>query len=253
MQVKAEFLGLPLAPALETEAFQFLNLSPVELNPDELAARLLDALTPTTERVVIDNLRLLEQVLGARATNYLAALLRQLYAAGVSVLLLLEIKPFAGLQVTIADTPLSLLADNVVMVQQVEAQGAIHRVLAVLKMRFSGHETTLRELVIDEQGVRVLTAPQSAAGVLADAADASGLTAPPASDWACPRGYFTPVAPWAARRRDQGSSRAPWKCGPDGPTRPAWTTCGLPTRFNVTGAPDGECACVVDARSGHGG
>ena len=143
--------------------------------------RLLDALTPTSERVVIDNLRLLEQALGARAINYLAALLRHLYAAGVSVLLLLEIKPFAGLQANIMDMPTSLLADNIVIVQQVEAQGAIRRVLAVLKMRFSGHDTTLRELVIDAQGVRVLTPPQSAVGVLAAAAEASGLTAPSAA------------------------------------------------------------------------
>jgi circadian clock protein KaiC len=182
MQVKADFLGLPLAAALAMEAFHFLNLSPVELNPDALAARLLEALTPTTQRVVIDNLRVLEQALGARAAQYLAALQHQLYAAGVSVLLLLEIKPFAGLQVNIVEMPLSVLADNMVIVQQVEAQGAIHRVLAVLKMRFSGHDTTLRELVIDAQGVRVLAPPQSAAGVLTDAAEASGLTAPPTPD-----------------------------------------------------------------------
>lgn len=179
VHLKADFLGLPLTSALETGGFHFLNLSPVELNPDELAARLLEVLTPTTERVVIDNLRVLEQALGARATNYLAALLRHLYAAGVSVLLLLEIKPFAGLQADIVDMPLSVLSDNVVLVQQVEAQGALHRVLAVLKMRFSGHDTTLRELVIDATGVHVLTPPQSAVGVLDAAAAASGLTAPP--------------------------------------------------------------------------
>ncbi len=75
---------------------------------------------------------------------------------------------------------MSLLADNIVIVQQVEAQGVIRRVLAVLKMRFSGYDATLRELVIDEQGVHVLPAVQSVPGVLAAAAEASGLTAPPA-------------------------------------------------------------------------
>jgi KaiC/GvpD/RAD55 family RecA-like ATPase len=57
-------------------------------------------------------------------------------------------------------------------------EGALRRVLAVLKMRYSGYDATLRELVLDEQGVRVLPAAQSAPGVLAAAADASGLTAP---------------------------------------------------------------------------
>jgi hypothetical protein len=50
--------------------------------------------------------------------------------------------------------------------------------LTVLKMRFSGFDSTLRELRIDEQGVHVLTPPESGVGVLDAAADASGLTAP---------------------------------------------------------------------------
>ncbi len=78
-----------------------------------------------------------------------------------------------------ADTPLSVLADNIVIVQQMAAEGALRRVLAVLKMRYSGYDATLRELVLDEQGVRVLPAAQSAPGVLAAAAEAMGLTAPP--------------------------------------------------------------------------
>ncbi len=179
LQVKADVLGLPLGPALETSAFTLLQLTPVHLNPDVVAERLLAALTPTTRRVVIDNAGVIVQALGVRATDYLAALVNHLYAAGVTTLLLLEIKAFAGLQFDVAETPLSVLADNIVIVQQVVAAGAVHRVLGVLKMRFSAYDTTLRELVIDAAGVRVLTPPQSAMGVLAAAAEASGLTAPP--------------------------------------------------------------------------
>ena len=130
--------------------------------------------------MVLDNLRVLDQALGPRAPDYLAALLRHLYAAGVSVLLLLEIKPFAGLQWDVLAMPMSLLSDNMLIVQQVAARGAIRRILAVLKMRYSGHDTTLRELLIDADGVRVLRPPESVTGVLEAAAEASGLTAPPA-------------------------------------------------------------------------
>ncbi|HEX6292985.1 MAG TPA: ATPase domain-containing protein [Herpetosiphonaceae bacterium] len=178
LQVKADFLGLPLAAALAAETFTFLQINPVLLNPDAVAERLLAALTPTTQRVVIDNAGVLVQVLGGRTADYLTALGNHLYAAGVTTLLLVEIKAFAGLDFDVADTPLSILADNIVMVQQVVADGVLRRVLAVLKMRYSGYDATLRELVIDDQGVRVLTPAQSTTGVLADAADASGLTAP---------------------------------------------------------------------------
>ena len=178
LQVKADFLGLPLGAALDAGTFTHLHLSPVDLDPDELAARLLDALTPTTQRVVIDNVRIIEEVLGVRASGYLAALKRHLSASGITTLLLLEIKPLIGLEFEVSTMSLSLLSDNIVMVQQMVALGAIRRVLAVLKMRFSGFDATLRELQIDEQGVHVRTPPESGTGVLAAAADASGLTAP---------------------------------------------------------------------------
>jgi circadian clock protein KaiC len=182
VQVKTDFLGLPLGPAQAAGAFTFLHLSPVQLDPDVVATRLLAALTPTTQRVVIDNVGIMVQALGARAGDYLAALVRYLYAAGVTTLLLVEITAFAGLHFDVADTPLSILADNIVIVQQVEAEGALRRVLAVLKMRYSGYDATLREVVIDAAGVRVLPAAESAREVLAAAADASGLTAPPTEE-----------------------------------------------------------------------
>ncbi len=179
VQLKADFLGLPLAPALAAGAFTYLHLSPVQLNPDVVAEQLLAALTPTTQRVVLDNVGIIVQALGARAGDYLAALVQQLYAAGVTTLLLVEITAFAGLHFDVADTPLSILADNIVIVQQVAVEGATRRVLAVLKMRFSGYDTTLREVRIDAAGIHVLPAAQSAPGVLAAAAEAMGLTAPP--------------------------------------------------------------------------
>jgi circadian clock protein KaiC len=179
VQLKADFLGLPLGPAQAAGVFTFLHLSPVQLNPDVVAERLLAALTPTTRRVVIDNVGTIVQALGARVGDYLAALVRHLYAAGVTTLLLVEITAFAGLHFDVADTPLSVLADNIVIVQQVAAQGVIRRVLAVLKMRYSGYDTTLREVMIDAAGIHVLPAAQSAPGVLAAAAEAMDLTAPP--------------------------------------------------------------------------
>lgn len=178
LEVKADFLGLPLAAALHAGTFTHIHQSPVELDPDELAARLLDAITPTTRRVVIDNVRVIEEALGARASGYLAALKRTLTAAGITTLLLLEIKPLVGLEFEVSTMALSLLSDNIIMVQQMVALGAIRRVLVVLKMRFSSFDATLRELQIDAQGMHVLTPQESGADVLDAAADAAELTAP---------------------------------------------------------------------------
>ncbi len=179
IHAKAAVFRMPLQSALDADAFTLLYLSPVELNPDEAAARLLATLTPKTTCVVIDNIRVLVQSLGPRAHDYVTALRSHLYAAGVTTMILLEITPFAGLQFDVEHQPWSLLADNIVIVQQVVALGAVRRILAVLKMRLSASDATLRELILDEQGIRVLTPPESTPGVLDDTARSTGLTAPP--------------------------------------------------------------------------
>jgi circadian clock protein KaiC len=62
---------------------------------------------------------------------------------------------------------MSILAENVLLSQQLAYRGRFHRVLSVLKMRFSSHDYSLREFVIDPpQGIRVLTTGESGREVL---------------------------------------------------------------------------------------
>ena len=58
--------------------------------------------------------------------------------------------------------PLSVLAENVLLLQQLAYRGRLHRILSVLKMRFSSHEHALREfLITSPEGIRVLTPEES--------------------------------------------------------------------------------------------
>ena len=62
---------------------------------------------------------------------------------------------------------LAVLAENVLLLQQLAYRGRLHRVLSVLKMRFSDHEYTLREfLITSPKGIRVLTPDESGREVL---------------------------------------------------------------------------------------
>ena len=178
LEAKARAFGLDLAGPLASGALTLLRLAPSELQVDGAAARLLEALTPTTERLVVDDLVALLAALGARAPDYLAALAEQLYARGVTSLLLYEIEAFSGFGVDLARTPLSVLADTVLILQQVASAGQLHRVLAVLKMRYSAHDRTLRELVLEAGAIRVRTRAETAPGVrAAGAAQSRGLVA----------------------------------------------------------------------------
>jgi circadian clock protein KaiC len=62
---------------------------------------------------------------------------------------------------------LTILAENVLLSQQLAYRGQLHRVLSVLKMRFSSHDYSLREFLIDPpEGIRVLTPGESGREVL---------------------------------------------------------------------------------------
>jgi hypothetical protein len=47
------------------------------------------------------------------------------------------------------------LADSVVMFRFFEADGAVHKAISVVKKRTGKHEHTIRELFIDDTGIRV--------------------------------------------------------------------------------------------------
>jgi circadian clock protein KaiC len=177
---KGAAFGLDAAGALESGALQLLRVAPVELDADQLGVQLVAALERRPARLVIDDLAPLLRELGPRAHDYLAALSALLHGAGVTALVLLEIAPFVGFSLNLVDTPLGAMGENVLLMQQYEAAGELRRVLAVLRMRLSAHDATLREVVLDAQGVRVLSHGAAPPGVLVPdgAGQAEGRPAP---------------------------------------------------------------------------
>jgi circadian clock protein KaiC len=157
LQQKAAAFGLDLQDALARGVVRVIRIAAVDLEPDQVAGIVLNALAAgLVRRLVIDDIAVLLHELGERARDYLSALNDILYGAGITSLYLLEIPAFEGLRVNLATTPLAVLGDNVVVVQQYEIDGVLRRLLAVLRMRLSFFDRTLRELVLDEKGVRVL-------------------------------------------------------------------------------------------------
>jgi len=179
LQEKAAAFRLDLDSALGTGAVKLLRFEPVDLNPDVVSDALIKALLGTgAQRLVIDDINPLMGVLGPRASHYFAALNAHLYGAGITSMILFEIPPFAGFLLDLTDTPVGMLGENVVVIQQQEAGGLLRRILAVLRMRFSDYDRTIRELIFNIEGVRVLAPADTAAGVLHAAAAASGGIAP---------------------------------------------------------------------------
>jgi circadian clock protein KaiC len=154
---KAAQHSIDLARLVERQQIQFLIEPPVALNPDVLAHRLLEAIRKGgAHRLVVDSMAELEgAVAGDRLREYAAALVASLRHHQVTALLTREVNPF-GVEVDLSSLPISVLAENVLLLRYVIRRGELLRVLAVLKMRFSNHERALHEFTIGERGLTVL-------------------------------------------------------------------------------------------------
>lgn len=176
---KARAFGLDLEAAHANGRIHILRIPATDLDADCVAAQVLGELAGgQVRRIVFDDIAVLAYELGDRTRDYLSALNDMVYHANVTALYLLETAPFDGLRVQLANTPMALLGDNVIVVQQYEIMGQLRRLLAVLRMRLSFFDRTLRELVLDETGVHVLTPDESATDVLKTGARLSGGIAP---------------------------------------------------------------------------
>lgn len=152
----------------------FLEVPPIKVDADILADRLLHTLDQTgARRLVIDSVAELERAIlrspdPQRLEDYLVALLIALRERGVTTVMIKETDKAVAATLDFSADPLSVLAENVILLQQVPYDGDLHRILAVLKLRFSEHDTTLREFrIASPSGLHVMKPSMSARGVLA--------------------------------------------------------------------------------------
>jgi circadian clock protein KaiC len=175
-------LGQQLRAALAPGGgLTLLHEPPVEVDADALADRLLAALDRTgAQRLVVDSIAVVERAVGEGSTprrvqNFLSALITALHGRRVTALFTKETGPFAGTQLELETDLSSGVAENLLWLQGVIYRERFYRVLSVLKMRFSGHDLTLREFTIAAPaGIEVRAPVESEHGVLAGIARQQG-------------------------------------------------------------------------------
>ena len=146
---------------------------PIKVQADVIADRLLSALDQTgASRLVIDSVAEIERAIlrgpdPHRLEDYLAALLQALVARNVTSFIAKETRRIGAATLDFSVDPLSILAENVLLMQQVAYRGALHRVLSMLKVRYTAHDMALREFdIVVPDGIRVLAPFESETGVL---------------------------------------------------------------------------------------
>ena len=87
-------------------------------------------------------------------TMQMHELLTYMNQQGVVTVMVMAQHGFLGTNM-VTPVDVSYLADGVVMIRYFEALGAIHRAISVVKKRTGSHESTIRELNISADGIKV--------------------------------------------------------------------------------------------------
>jgi len=157
-------IGPELARALQPRGgLTFIEMPPIKLNADVLAHRLLAEIDQVgATRLVIDSIAEIEQAIlrgldPERLNDYMAALLSALRARNVTPLLIRESEKALASSLDLSADALSILAENMLVLQQIPVDGELQRLISIIKMRFSSHDTNLHEVRISApSGLRVL-------------------------------------------------------------------------------------------------
>jgi circadian clock protein KaiC len=165
---RAAALGMDLQKHVKSGRIEVRKIDPAELSPGEFADSMRNTvLEKKISVVVIDSLNGYlhampqEQFLILQLHELLSFLGNQ----GVATILVLAQQGMMG---SMMSTPVDLtyLADTVVISRYFEVLGEVKKAVSVLKKRGGFHETTIREMMIGSQGIRVGKPLKSFQGVL---------------------------------------------------------------------------------------
>ncbi len=155
-------IGMAVEPAMTSGMLTIQQIDPAELSSGEFATivrRAVDGVDghgTKAKIVVIDSLN---GYLNAMPEDkFLTAQLHELLAylgqKGVVTIMSVTQSGMIGSNMrTPVDT--TYLADNVILFRYFEAHGDVRRAISVVKKRSGKHETTIRELTVDEKGIHI--------------------------------------------------------------------------------------------------
>lgn len=170
LRAKARTFGLDLDAAEAKGILRLLVLPGYGLEVDHI----LDLVRTDMEqrgvrRLVLDSISEIERGIDepARTAPLLAALVSYLRRCGVTSYVTLDLNTIVGPELAFTDLPLSVLAENLLLLRYAEYQGQLHRIFATLKLRFSAYDHALREYTITAgKGIELLGTAPAGVGLL---------------------------------------------------------------------------------------
>ncbi|WP_434040815.1 MULTISPECIES: ATPase domain-containing protein [Sorangium] len=160
-KARAIGVGVALQPHLDSGRLTIEQLNPTDITPGEFAHRVRAAVEDREAKVVvIDSVTGYFNTMGdvSLLSVQMHELLNFLSVRGVLTLVVVTQEGFMSVG-PIPAVDVSYLSDSILSVRFFEADGAIRRCVAAIKKRRGEHETTIRELFISSEGIRVGDTP----------------------------------------------------------------------------------------------
>jgi circadian clock protein KaiC len=168
---KARVFGFDLDRHVASGLLTVYTVPPVELDPDKMANLVVQTVARTgTQRLVIDSVDELERATAStgRWADYVTALHAYVHQQGMTAVLPREISTVGTAELEVGDSALALICENLLILRYVTYQATLYRILAVIKMRDSDHDRTLRQYTIDSAtGLTIRERGESDPGMLA--------------------------------------------------------------------------------------
>jgi circadian clock protein KaiC len=160
-------LGLPVGDFVERGLIKLYQVDPAQLQPGEFAHLVRQSVEEEGAKVVV--IDSLNGYLNAVPEEkflllHLHELLSYLGQHGVATILVFAQHGLVGNMQSTVDV--SYLADCVVLLRYFEAQGRIHKALSVVKKRSGPHETAIRSMTMDSEGLHIGEPLENYRGVL---------------------------------------------------------------------------------------
>lgn len=142
---------------------------PLRYSMDALGDRLLSSVRRRgARRVVIDGLDGLRQSAyhPERTIRFVTAICNELRAEGISLILTEETQKIFGPEVEVRIEGISALVDNIVLLEYLDLDSELKRLLSIVKQRASGYQSDVRELQIGAGGISLAADSATAAEII---------------------------------------------------------------------------------------
>jgi len=155
---KARLFGIDLVQHEQSGLLSIRTFAPVENDPDEISAAMCDTVEARgVRRLVLDDVFYLERatVREDRGHDYFGALVTYLRWTGTTLLGTKTISRLGADAIDFSDTPLSLMAENLLWLRHTRDESAMQRTLSVLALRDGDPDQGVFSYMIGPAGLTV--------------------------------------------------------------------------------------------------